>query len=63
MDTLLEIGERGGRELTRQESARGFYFVDDLADAIFLDQLDALASLVWPAQVETTWARPDNWAS
>jgi hypothetical protein len=36
------------------------YFVNDLADAILLDQLDALALLVWPAQVKTTWARPDN---
>ena len=39
------------------------YFVKDLADAILLDQLDALALLVWPAQVKTTWARPDNRAS
>jgi hypothetical protein len=36
------------------------YFVNNLADAILLDQLDALALLVWPMQVKTTWARPDN---
>ncbi len=36
------------------------YFFDNLADAIFLDQLDALTLLVWPVQVKTTWARPDN---
>ncbi len=36
------------------------HFVDNLADAILLDRLDALALLVWPAQVKTTWARPDN---
>jgi hypothetical protein len=35
-------------------------FVDTLADAILLDKLDAIALLVWPAQVKTTWARPDN---
>jgi hypothetical protein len=36
------------------------YFVNNLADAILLDQLDALALLVWPVQVKRTWARPDN---
>jgi hypothetical protein len=39
------------------------YFANNLADAVLLDQLDALALLVWPMQVETTWARPDNRAS
>ncbi len=38
-------------------------FFNNLADAILLVQLDALALLVWPVRVKTTWARPNNRAS
>ncbi len=36
------------------------YFVNDLADAILLVQLDAIALLIWPARVKITWVRPNN---